>query len=852
MRRGRTRERQFSLPPTVAAELARLRGPTTIVVYQRHKTFGRLSEKPDATDYAAERKVVEKVQDLVDLFREFGPQFRVEVLDIESDGYEEKLDALTREAPALRAAIAGAPENSIFFHSQASICARPDGKPELREHVQRLSFNDFYQLDKTASLGKSVIVLFQKRVPKPGDETIAGLETKIRRLADPDAADGPDIRLMALRADDPDFPRLRDLAVADAEPLRPILDEIASNKAADNAVIVVKDGRAAQWTFAAFAALTDAEARTALRPRGNLVLLPQGVESFAAKVLAVEERRPRVAFAVIHEWLTTDGLDEFTLAGVKSALTTHGFDVVDIVLKKKWGEAPEPESAAYTLDESKYERLIDELAEVEAGLDQMTTLVRQLKSGLEYFRTASLEDLTRRYRSQLGGRPFTEELRQRQIAAISADLQTLEYVIKQNSEARRQYEDEKSALASQERVVESRRMTDVRAKLSRLLADCDLLVIPRMTLRDVVSGYAIPSRFYRLDEIQTAAIREFLTAGKPILACFGPTNEPPDRRLTAMPGPDSVEDLLAQFGIRFGRQTILFGADSKALAERRSNPLATGSNVRTPPVKFDAPPATPWLSAGDLFALGGTAQSHPIAAAMEITRRNVGAKRKLELDARHPRPVYFVPVRPDDLVRPRSVRAEFLFTDPDAWNEDQPFPTQQRTPRFEPPKPDDPSRGTREERRRGAFPIGIALETTVPLEWAQPQAAAAKWAGVIASGAEPVNPAGPIVTHSLVPADEFAAPGSRPTPIRIAAIGQGGWFVGPELSPARESLLVTICNWLLRRDERLPAAAGEPWRYPRVELSDRGRSLWSLAMMAAVPGLCVYVGRLVLLQRRYR
>src|SRR5262249_4862093 len=72
-----TQSKQFTLPPLLAAQLANLRDPTTIVVYQRHKTFGRLSEKPDNYDYAAERKVVEKVQDLVDLFREFGPQFHV-------------------------------------------------------------------------------------------------------------------------------------------------------------------------------------------------------------------------------------------------------------------------------------------------------------------------------------------------------------------------------------------------------------------------------------------------------------------------------------------------------------------------------------------------------------------------------------------------------------------------------------------------------------------------------------------------------------------------------------------------------------------------------------------------------
>lgn len=853
VRRDWTRDRQFTLPSAIAAELAQLHGPTTIVVYQRHKTFGRLSEKPDAYDYAAERKVVEKVQDLVEQFRELGPQFRVEVLDIESDGYEDKLEDLTRNAPALRAAIDSAPENSILFATRRTIGKSSDGKPDIRESVQRLSFNEFFQLDKTDSLGKAVVVLFQKRSPRSDAESLTALEQRVHKAANIDSVDGPDIKLIPLRSDDADFARLRDSAVADAEILKPVLDELAKNKSAENTVLVAKDGQVSQWSFAAFAALPESAIRALVRPRGNLVLAPQGVGPFARKVLAVEERRPRIAFAVIHEWLTTDGIEEFTLAGAKKALITQGFDVVDVVLKKKWGEGPEPEPAAYTLEESKYERLIDDLADVDANLDTMAAGVRQITAAIEFFRTAPLEELTRRYRSQLGGRSFTDELRQKQIAALAADLQTMEYVIKQNNEARKQYEDEKTALAEQERVVEERRMTDLKGKLGKLLNECDLLIVPRLTLRDVISGYAIPPRLYRLDDVQTAAIKDFMIAGKPVLACFGPVNEPPERR-GARPATtdDPLENLLAQFGIVFGKQTVLFGADSKALAERRSNPLATGSGVKTPPLRFDAPPSTGWLSTGDLFGQNRKDSPHPIAASMEVTRRNVGLKRKLELDARHPRPIYFVPVRPDDILNPRIVRAEFLFSDPDGWNEDQPFPTQQKSPRFEPPKADDRTRGTRDERRRGAFPVGVALETTVPAEWTEPWTGALRAANMVATGAAQLDPAGMVVAASLVPADWFARSGFHPTPVRVAAVGHGGWFVGPELSPAREALLTTTCNWLLQRDDRLPQTSATPWQFPRVRMSERSQLLWSLGAMLALPGFCVYLGRLVLLQRRYR
>jgi hypothetical protein len=846
-----TRNQQFTLPSNITSELAKLRGQTDIIVYQRHKTFGRLSDKPDAYDYAAERKVVEKVQDLVEQFREFGPQFRVEVLDIESEGYETRLEALTQDAPVLRTALDAAPENSIFFHARRQFGTKPDGKPDFRENVQRLSFNEFYELDKTDSLGKSVIVLFEKRVDKNEDQNLAAIERKVRRLVDPDAPDGPDIKFFVIRADDANAAKVREQAIAEAPALKPLLEAAAKDRNVENAVFVFKDGEPSQNTFAGFASLSDSAGRDALRPRGNLVLVPQGVASFARKVLAVEERRPRIAFAVIHEWLTTDGLEEFTLKGAKNALLMQGFEVEDIILKKKWGESAEPEAAAYTLDETKYDRVLDDLAEVNESLDSVGGAVRQLTAALELFRTAPLDDLSRRYRQQLGGRPFTEELRQRQIGAITADLQTLDYVVKQNSDAKKQYEQEKIALSEQENLVEARRMTDLKAKMAKLLGDCDLLIIPRMTLRDVISGYAIPPRYYRLDEVQTSAVKDFLTAGKPVLACFGPINEPPDRRTPPTTGTDSVEQLLSQFGILFSKQTVLFGAEGKALAERRSNPLASGSSVKIPPLRFDAPPSTLWLSSGDAFTSSANTQPQPIAASLEVTHRNIGSKKKLELDARHPRPIYFVPVRAKDLLGTRVAQAEFLFTDPDGWNEDQPFPTQQRTPRFEPPKPDDPNKGTRDERRRGSFPVGIALETTVPIEWTDPQAGALKVASVALAGAQP-DAASAIFATSMAPTEWFAKPGTSSTTVRLAAIGQGGWFVGAELSPAKEELLVTLCNWLLRRDERLPSASAEPWRYPRVTMSERDQSLWRWGTRLALPGLFVYLGSMVLLRRRYR
>src|SRR5262249_33224809 len=120
---------------------------TTIVVYQLHKTFGQSSDKPDATDSAAVRKVVEKVYDLVNQLDEFGRQLNVVVLDGEEDDYDSKLEELTKDRQPLRQAIDRAVENSIFFYD-----------PNSRK-VQTLSFNDFCLLDKAASAERKNLVL---------------------------------------------------------------------------------------------------------------------------------------------------------------------------------------------------------------------------------------------------------------------------------------------------------------------------------------------------------------------------------------------------------------------------------------------------------------------------------------------------------------------------------------------------------------------------------------------------------------------------------------------------------------------------------------------------------------------
>src|SRR5262249_43091738 len=145
-------------------------------------------------------------------------------------------------------------------------------------------------------------------------------------------------------------------------------------------------------------------------------------------------------------------------------------------------------------------------------------------------------------------------------------------------------------------------------------------------------------------------------------------------------------------------------------------------------------------------------------------------------------------------------------------------------------KQEDPNKGTRFERRRGPFPIGVAVETALPVEWYNDRIAAKKVTLLVGSGAINMGglPTG-VAAQSLVPAETLVPekpPEGYVTPkkLRVAAIGHGGWFAGPKLSAADETLLLNTTDWLLHRDDRLPRASQSAWQYPRIELSESNRS----------------------------
>jgi hypothetical protein len=741
-----TSNQQFTLPEDVSEQLRQLQSdtPTTIVVYQFHKTFGQnKDEKPDAFDGAAERKVIEKVKDLVDQFREFGPRFKVEVLDVDEENFNDRIEAVTARIAKEFVRDAGAERRYVLAQAIAPQAVAPSGAPagELPQAI--------------VALGLGTYDPFTPAVERKAKELRATIES-----------------------------------------------------APENSIFFFGGGKVQSLTFNDFYQLN----KTASQDRGNLVLLNQGVKPFADKVLNVQEKRPKIGIAVIHEWLTaTEGYRDYGLAGLKKALTARGFDVQDVILKK-WSRFAPPAPAVYSIDESKLDRLEERTAILDRNITTLETARKKMEQVRKQWRTASLEELTKEYAEQLRGRKVTESMRKNELEGIEEELEDLQAALDDQRKRRNASQEEQGKLNLDD-LAEQRRLADLRAKFDRLLADCDLLIVPRMTLRNVNAEDAITPSLYRLDEAQVSAIKDFLKAGKPVLACFGPTIGAPDRPAPDAAGPDGLEELFAQLGVKFGKQTVLFDVESESFAEQRLNPLATGASVEVPALDFDWKPGVgrpPLLrSAGQ-----GTRRVNPLRESLRVAELGLGKdkdgiKRRLELRLRHPRPVYFE----SSADKPPAFDPEFLMTSPASWNEDQPFPTQERIPHYERDKK-DPDKGTLDEKRRGPFPIGVAVETTLPSSWYDNSKAA-------------------------------------PAKVRVAAIGHGGFFAGAELPPAQEKLLLNTCNWLLGRDEYLPKADKE-WSYPRVTLEERDKDLWRWGAQVALPLVFAYLGVVVLLVRRLR
>jgi hypothetical protein len=729
-----TREQRFTLPPDLAAEFGKLRStaPTTIVVHQTHN-FGPLMPTRDSFTKADEAEVTARVLDLVDQFREFGPQFKVVVLDKEAFEYRREMKALRGDAPELVAAIESTPENSVFFYAN--------------KRVQRLAFNEFMQLDRTAS---------------------------------------------------------------DTE------DEA----------------------------------------KANLVLVPQGIDRFARRILAVQERRPKVAVCVVHEALSTARSDgwraRYTMSGLRKVLTDAGFDVTDIVLKKGFGQPGGLKPAADTREESTLERLEAEqrgatkdraaAARNAVKWDDRAKAVADAK-GKPWAERKALYD---KHLADLFQGTLVEEIEPQLLEIVERGARRARDKLAETVKKQEEIAKQVTEALKNERALEMQRMSDVAAKFKSQLADVDLLIVPRFTTDDAMEGVEVPPSLHALDKEQTKVVKEFMKSGRPVLTCLGPVtpevNFDPridtslqafSRRWAtelerAMNEPaEDFERMLAQRGIELGRTMVVFDGETKALAADR---FGSGP-VEIPSVVFNEDPV----------AAAGIAPN-PILAAIRQTGRTTEQAFDLRLRA----------VRPVGVGRTWQARqpfaAEFMFTSADAWNTWRPFPIRvgrniAYVPEFDPPS-DDPSKGTRDEEKRGPFPIAVAIENRIPLTWMSDDVESWQLGALLL----------PLTNAPALGLTRAAEEGDRPTQ-RTVVFGSGSVFTGKDLSPVQEKVLLHTVNWLTRREDRLPrpASADNPdWHYPRVALSDRDRILWRLGTIVGLPLAVAYVGLIVTMRRRMR
>ena len=155
--------------------------------------------------------------------------------------------------------------------------------------------------------------------------------------------------------------------------------------------------------------------------------------------------------------------------------------------------------------------------------------------------------------------------------------------------------------------------------MKQLLADTDLLVIPRFTFHHLPSEQIISNKVHKLDDAQLRAIKAFLKAGKPALFLLGPSNEkrdvPPE---FGGGGDDRLEPMLAELGISLPKQTILYNAEMKEFNERKAGLGFSMRELKLPPASVDWP-----IAAGEVGKYSGPNAPNPIRESLQITGRSL-------------------------------------------------------------------------------------------------------------------------------------------------------------------------------------------------------------------------------------
>jgi hypothetical protein len=701
---------KFTLPGGAVKDLQRLRGKTTVVLLQQRRERPATGKEDareadanrEAYENAAEAVVVAKVRDLAEQLRSLGlAQLEVIHLDARKKEFPAELENLKQAGTAenrparerLVEAIRKAPGSSIFFYAE-------DGG---QAHIQRVSFDNFYQLDLKASL----------------EGTEEGSEG-----------------------------------------------------------------------------------------RPNLVLLTKGVEPLLRRIRTLQERKPRVGLLLTHEAFATEsGADAFGHSQLRKTLERHGFEVRDILLKRDFFMDPRTralrwEPAAATLEENHFEALRTHRDRLPLALSAVEKDIKELEKIRESWEKATDRDL-KQWAERLGSMDRARALRTRQIEGANLRIEDAR---DRAGELKAELKETEKKLSSMDADVLGalRRMTDLHAKLDRLLAGCDLLMVPRPTMYPNGEMISVHRELHQLEDFQLTALKEFLRQGKPVLFCLGPTGRVLPRMQPGMPPvpptEDSLEKLLGTLGVKLDGTTVLYQSQAADYYEQRNQFLvrlgkAPSLDFRTPHEALALPARGP--KGEPLPALPTARQDNPLRRSLRIEAEASGGD--LGLSLRFPRPVSFDATGRGS--KPRQEAPEFLWTRTGAWKDEDPLTALDNW---------TPASRTSSDR----FPLGVAFEATLPADW-------------------------------------YPNPGLKGT-TRLAVIGKGSVFVDDSMNPARERLLLDTCNWLLGRDDLLATNARRWVVYERLSLDPREKKLWQVGAWLGVPILFAALGLVVLLARRVR
>lgn len=700
--------------------------------------------------------------------------------------------------------------------------------PELVEQLKKLDPNSpttvvVLQMDKTSALEPEQSDALTTAAQQKITEKVLDLVDELREL-------GPRFDVRVLKTKDEDYDARRDEVTAGKPELRTALDS-----APENSIFFAANGRVRRLGFNQFYLLDKTASRgkadltaEANKSAANLVLAPQGAAAFVDTVLAVEQKRPRIGVLTIHPLLTTRQTnDMYSSPGLRHALERNGFEVIDVLLRR-W-QRGRSNSAADSYAEKELESSEKLTAAASAQVQRLDAAARGMQSLQKFVRESTLEEVNRRLARNLP-RPLRDEEDRKSVleSLASEEKSVLDLRDRQRSELV-EIEAKYQTLVKDDRAVENLRNTDLKSKLTRYTDECDLLIIPRFTIPELLVPDAwVPGWLHSFNAEQEEVVRAFVTAGKPVLFVCGPTAADPPVEVGFAANPDGGEKLLQRFGIELGNSAVVFDAEAKAAAQ------ASGRLTETPdptPLRFPPPPAGK--------------KPNPITAAFLASARSVDGT----LNVARPGGYRIVTVTPGAAAR-QPFAATILTTTEKSWNE----PTLQADtpPSFDPTRPDDPKKGTRDEERLGPFPVGVAVETEVPAEWVKASAVATQAQLMVA-----VNPLATglpfgVGLSALTP-DQLAQSGKRPT-VRIAAFGHGGLFIGKDLDVGREALLLHTVNWQLKRDDSLPREVADDakWRFPRVPLDEKQRVYWICGTVAGVPLFIAVLGIIALMIRWLR